>query len=361
VSESILSPSRDRYALDDAALSAYLEAHVDGFSGPLVSHRFAGGQSNPTYRLVTPERQYVMRSKPGPVAQLLPSAHAIEREFRVMAALANTSVPVPEMLHLCIDESVIGRAFYIMSHVQGGTHWDPVMPKASPQERSAIYDAMNATLAALHCVDPVGIGLGDYGKPGNYFVRQMDRWSRQYRASITQPIEEMDFLMDWLPSHVPDSAIREIRACISHGDFRLDNLLFDPMQSKVVAVIDWELSTLGHPLADLSYHCMAWHIDPAAFRGMAGVDLSSLGIPSEEQYIQKYLERAPGFEWGELRHDWNFYLAYNLFRMAAILQGIAKRVEQGIASDDKARQLAAGARPLAKLAWAKACLHDANK
>ncbi|MEN9886579.1 MAG: hypothetical protein RL758_1157 [Pseudomonadota bacterium] len=346
----------DSHALDHDALSRHL-SRVPGFEGPLSSQRLVGGQSNPTYLLQTPGRRYVMRSKPAPVSQLLPSAHAIEREYRVMAALADTDVPVPQMLHLCLDESVIGRAFYLMSHVEGRVFWDPTLPGMRASERQAIYAAMNATLAALHNVDPDAVGLTDYGKTGNYFTRQIDRWSRQYRASITQPIAEMDALMDWLSAHLPESATRETKPRIAHGDFRLDNLLFHPHEPSVLAVLDWELSTLGHPLADLSYHCMAWHIDPKAFRGMGGVDIAALGIPSEADYIRTYLRTVQGFEWSELQNDWNFYLAYNLFRMAAILQGIAKRVEQGIASDAKARELADGARPLAEMAWAFAKRH----
>jgi aminoglycoside phosphotransferase (APT) family kinase protein len=351
----------DRYALDEYALATYLAGVLADFEGPLRSQRFEGGQSNPTYLLSTPGKRYVMRSKPGPVAQLLPSAHAIEREYRVMDALAKTDVPVPQMLHLCVDESVIGRAFYVMSHVEGRVFWDPVLPGMSASERAGIYEAMNRTLAALHNVDPDTVGLADYGKVGNYFVRQIDRWSRQYRASITQPIAEMDALMDWLPAHMPASAMQDTKPRIAHGDFRLDNLLFHPTQPRVLAVLDWELSTLGNPLADLSYHCMAWHIDPQAFRGMGGVDVQALGIPSEADYIQSYLAQVSGFDAHQVQKDWNFYLAYNLFRMAAILQGIAKRVEQGIASDAKARQLASGARPLAEMSWQFAQSHMANK
>lgn len=356
-----MTQAADTFALDNEALARYLEQAVAGFGGPLEATRFEGGQSNPTYLLRTPETSYVLRSKPGPVAQLLPSAHAIEREYRIMSALGPTSVPVPRMLHLCADESVIGRAFYIMEHVQGRVFWDPALPELKPSERAPIYDAMNATLAALHNVDPVAVGLADYGKAGNYFVRQIDRWSRQYQASITQPIAQMDDLIAWLPGCIPDSARREIQPRIAHGDFRLDNMLFHPTEPRVLALLDWELSTLGHPLADLSYNCMSWHIDPKAFRGLGGLDVAGLGLPGESSYIQRYLSRVEGFEWQEINRDWNFYLAYNLFRMAAILQGIAKRVEQGTASDPKARQLAAGARPLAEMAWAFACRHDQNK
>ena len=339
------------HALDVAALERWLTVHLPGFAGPLSIEKFPGGQSNPTYRLVTPARAYVMRAKPGPVAKLLPSAHAIEREFRVMQALAHTKVPVPRMLALCEDESVIGRAFYVMEHVEGRVLWDQSLPGMTPEQRHAHYLEMNRVLAALHRVDVQAVGLADYGKPGNYFERQIARWSKQYVASITDPIPEMEALMAWLPAHLPDMARDERWACVVHGDYRLDNLMFHPTEPRIVAVLDWELSTLGHPLADFSYHCMSWHIEPGAFRGIAGLDWAALGIPSEDEYIERYCEQT-GFATPEaLRRDWPFYLAYNAFRLAAILQGIAKRVELGIASSAQARQSAAGARPLAQLAW----------
>jgi len=339
---------------DAAALQAYLAHALPGFSGPLQIEQFKGGQSNPTYRLSTPGQRYVMRSKPGPVAKLLPSAHAIEREFRVMKALADSPVPVARMHLLCEDESVIGRAFYIMEHVEGRVLWDQSLPGFSPAERAAVYDEMNRVLAALHGCDVQALGLADYGKPGSYFERQIGRWSKQYAASITQPIEAMDRLIAWLPAHLPDSARDGSQVSIVHGDYRLDNLMFHPSEPRVLAVLDWELSTLGHPLADFSYHCMAWHIQPGSFRGIGGLDLQALGIPSESAYIEAYCRRTgrtgPSAQ-ATLAHDWNFYLAYNLFRMAAILQGIAKRVEDGTASSEQARQAGAGARPLAELGW----------
>ena len=339
---------------DAQALERHLQQNLPGFGGPLTIEQFKGGQSNPTYRLSTPQARYVMRSKPGPVAKLLPSAHAIEREFRVMGALAATDVPVARMHLLCEDESVIGRAFYIMEHVEGRVLWEQSLPGLSPSERGAIYDEMNRVLAALHTVDPTSIGLADYGRPGSYFERQIGRWSKQYAASITQPIEAMDRLIEWLPAHLPDSARDGSQVSIVHGDYRLDNLMFHPTEPRVLAVLDWELSTLGHPLADFSYHCMAWHIHPGQFRGIGGLDLSALGIPSETAYIDAYCRRtgrdAPP-DRAVLTQDWNFYLAYNLFRMAAILQGIAKRVEDGTAASEQARQAGAGARPLAELGW----------
>jgi aminoglycoside phosphotransferase (APT) family kinase protein len=339
---------------DAAALQDYLAQHLSGFEGPLSIEQFKGGQSNPTYRLSTPAQRYVMRSKPGPVAKLLPSAHAIEREFRVMKALAGSAVPVARMHLLCQDESVIGRAFYIMEHVEGRVLWDQSLPGMDTHQRGAVYDEMNRVLAALHSVDVQAVGLADYGKPGSYFERQIARWSKQYSASVTQAIPAMDRLMEWLPAQMPDSARDESQVCIVHGDYRLDNLMFHPTEPRVLAVLDWELSTLGHPLADFSYHCMAWHINPGAFRGIGGLDLATLGIPSEHAYIEAYCRRTGRTSErarSTLARDWTFYLAYNLFRMAAILQGIAKRVEEGTAASEQARQAGAGARPLAELGW----------
>lgn len=344
-------PVSEQHAFDVAALQSWLQQHLPGFAGPLSVEMFKGGQSNPTYKLLTPGKAYVMRAKPGPVAKLLPSAHAIEREFRVMSALRQTDVPVAQMHVLCEDESVIGRAFYVMECVEGRVMWDQSLPEMSREQRGAIYDEMNRVMAALHSVRPDAIGLSDYGKPGNYFERQIGRWSKQYVASITQPIAAMDQLMEWLPRNIPAMARDESLVSIVHGDYRLDNLMFHPTEPKVLAILDWELSTLGHPLADFSYHCMAWHIPPGAFRGIGGLDVQALGIPTEDAYIARYCERT-GFATPEqLRADWNFYLAYNLFRLAAILQGIAKRVEMGTASSAQAVSSAAGARPLAELAW----------
>ena len=344
-------PVAGMHAFDTGALQAWLQAKLPGFAGPLAVEQFKGGQSNPTFKLLTPGAAYVMRSKPGPAAKLLPSAHAIEREYRVMAALAGRGVPVPQMLALCEDEAVIGRAFFIMSFAEGRVLWDQSLPGMSPGERSAIYDEMNRVIAALHSVDIASAGLADYGKPGNYFERQIGRWSRQYLASVTQPIQAMDELMAWLPAHMPASALDATKIAVVHGDYRLDNLVFHPIEPRVLAVLDWELSTLGHPLADFSYHCMAWHIPPGAFRGIGGLDHAALGIPMEPEYIKRYCERTGVATPQSLAVDWNFYLAYNLFRMAAILQGIAKRVEAGTASSEQARNAGAGARPLAELGW----------
>jgi aminoglycoside phosphotransferase (APT) family kinase protein len=339
------------HTVDTEALTTWLLAHLPGFEGPLSLEAFKGGQSNPTYQLITPKRSFVLRTKPGPVAKLLPSAHAIEREFRVMQGLHGTDVPVPHMLVLCEDESIIGRAFYVMEFVQGRVLWDQTLPNMTNTERSEMYDEMNRVMAALHTVKFVERGLENYGRPGNYFERQIGRWSKQYVASVTQPIPEMDHLMAWLPANMPASALDASKVSIVHGDYRLDNLMFHPTEPRVLAVLDWELSTLGHPLADFSYLCMGWHIPPGTFRGIGGVDIAALGIPSESEYIHRYCDRTGLATPADLKTDWNFYLAYNMFRIAAILQGIAKRVEAGTASSDAAKANGAGARPMAELAW----------
>jgi aminoglycoside phosphotransferase (APT) family kinase protein len=344
-------PLSDEQRFDFDALSAWLQAHVPGFAGPLTVEQFKGGQSNPTFKLTTPARTYVMRCKPGPVAKLLPSAHAVEREYRVMKALGAQGLPVPEMLALNVDESVIGRAFFVMSFVQGRVLWNQALPDMSALERSAIYDEMNRVIAQLHSTDVQAAGLADFGKPGSYFERQIARWGKQYHASITQPIDAMDRLIAWLPAHMPASARDDSKVSVVHGDYRLDNLVFHPTEPRILAMLDWELSTIGHPLADFSYHCMSWHIPPGAFRGIGGLDHAALGIPSERAYVQRYCERTGLAAPEALQRDWNFYLAYNLFRMAAILQGIAKRVEDGTASSAQAREAGAGARPLAELGW----------
>lgn len=344
-------PVSDKHAFDTLALTLWLEKNLTGFAGPINVAMFKGGQSNPTYLLNTPSKSYVMRAKPGPVSKLLPSAHAIEREFAVMQGLQGTGVPVPDMYCLCEDEAVIGRAFYVMEYKLGRVMWDPSLPEATPVQRRAIFDEMNRVIAALHTVPFAERGLSNYGKPGNYFERQIGRWSKQYTASITQPIAEMDKLMEWLPHNIPPLAKDDSLVSIVHGDYRLDNLMFDAQEPKVIAVLDWELSTLGHPLADFSYHCMSWHIPPGDFRGIGGLDLPALGIPTEDEYIAMYCARTGKFKPEQLKSEWNFYMAYNMFRIAAILQGIAKRVEAGTASSAQAVSSAAGAKPLARLAW----------
>ncbi len=347
-------PVAASHAFDTDALAAYLRAHLPGFEGPLSVEQFKGGQSNPTYRLITPAAQYAMRSKPGPAAKLLASAHAIEREFTVMRALHGTEVPVPRMHVLCEDESVIGRAFYVMEYMPGRVLWDQSLPAIPMAERDAYYDEMNRVIAALHQVDVAAAGLSQFGKPGNYFERQIGRWTKQYLASVTQPIEAKDRLIEWLPAHIPPSARDETQVSIVHGDYRLDNVMFDAAAPRAIAVLDWELSTIGHPLADFSYHCMSWHIQPGQFRGIGGLDLAALGIPSEKDYVRRYCERTGRADPDAVMADWNFYLAYNLFRLTGILQGIAKRVEMGTASSAQARQAGAGARPLAEMGWALA-------
>lgn len=344
-------PVAASHAFEVGALEAYLRQHLPGFEGPLTVEQFKGGQSNPTYKLVTPACTYAMRSKPGPVAKLLHSAHAIEREYRVMKALAATPVPVARMHLLCDDESVIGRAFFVMQFVDGRVLWNQALPECTADERGDIYDEMNRVIAALHSVDVTAVGLADYGKPGSYFERQIGRWSKQYLASETQPIAEMNRLIEWLPAHLPASARDESRLSIVHGDFRLDNLIFHPSEPRVAAVLDWELSTLGHPLADFSYHCMSWHIPPGTFRGIGGLDLAALGIPSEREYVRRYCARTGRDHPDAVMADWNFYLAYNLFRLAAITQGIAKRVVDGIASSAQARATGSATPTLAQMAW----------
>jgi aminoglycoside phosphotransferase (APT) family kinase protein len=350
-------PVADKHSFDVAALEAWLAKNLEGFRGPLTVSMFKGGQSNPTYKLETPSRSYVMRAKPGPVAKLLPSAHAIEREYAVMSGLAGTDVPVPKMHCLCEDESVIGRAFYVMEFMQGRVLWDQKLEGMTPAQRGQIYDEMNRVIAALHTVDFAARGLANYGKPGNYFDRQIGRWSKQYKMSadgagpMSQPIDEMERLVEWLPAHIPAAARDESKVAIVHGDYRLDNLMFHASEPRIIAVLDWELSTLGHPLADFSYHCMAWHIPHGSFRGIGGLDHESLGIPAEDDYIRRYCERTGLTTPDALKADWNFYMAYNLFRIAAILQGIAKRVEAGTASSAQAADSGASARPMAQLAW----------
>ncbi|MBI3283448.1 MAG: phosphotransferase family protein [Burkholderiales bacterium] len=344
-------PVAARQKFDVGALADYLRLHVAGFDAKLmdslVVEQFKGGQSNPTFKLSAGDQRYVMRAKPGPVAKLLPSAHAIEREFKVMHALHQAGFPAAKQYALCTDEDVIGRAFYIMEFVDGRVLWDQSLPGMTPAQRAEIYDEMNRVMAQLHSIDYAAIGLADYGKPGNYFARQIDRWTRQYRASETEKIEAMDNLIAWLPDHIPPGD----DTSIVHGDYRLDNMMFHPTEPRILALLDWELSTLGHPLADFSYHCMSWHVTPGQFRGIAGLDHQALGIPGEQEYIASYCERT-----GKTirRQDFSFYLAYNLFRMAGILQGIMKRYVDGTASSAQAKKSGELARPMAELGWSYA-------
>jgi aminoglycoside phosphotransferase (APT) family kinase protein len=334
---------QERQRFDAGALDAYLRERVAGYRGPLEVEQFKGGQSNPTFLLKTPGARYVMRAKPAPAAKLLPSAHAVDREYRVITALGGAGVPVPRTFALCEDEAVIGRAFYVMDFVDGRVLWDQSLPDLDRDERRAIYDEMNRVVAQLHGVDYRAIGLERYGKPGNYFARQLDRWTKQYRASETEQIEAMDRLIAWLPGAIPPGD----ETTIVHGDYRLDNLIFHPIEPRILAILDWELSTLGHPLADFSYHCMSWHIPPAQFRGIAGLDLPALGIPTEEEYVAAYCRRTGR---GRIDH-WDFYLAYNMFRLAAILQGIMKRALDGTAASQQALDAGKRARPLAEMGW----------
>ena len=330
---------------DPALLEAHLARKVPGFAGPLQVRQFKGGQSNPTYLLETPSRKYVLRRKPP--GKLLPSAHAVDREFRVIQALAAQGFPVAEPVLYCADESVTGTSFYVMGFVEGRVFWNPEMPGSNPREHASIYDAMSATLARLHCYDPAGLGLSDFGRGENYVARQVDRWSKQYRASQTQPIDEMEWLIKWLPAHIPPAG--PVR--LVHGDYRLDNMIFEKDAPRVLAVLDWELSTLGDALADFSYHLMAWHMPPddtgAGTGSLVGFDLKALGIPSASEYVQMYCART-GFD---PRPHLATYLAYNFFRIAAILQGIAGRVRDGTATNEHAAAKGQMVRPLAETAW----------
>lgn len=329
--------------LDTDRLARYLAEHIADFGGELKAEKFPGGQSNPTYKLTANGREYVLRRKPP--GELLPSAHAVDREFRVMTALQDTDVPVPKTYVLCEDESVIGSMFFVMECLRGRVLWDPVLPEARDKaERAAFYDSMNATLAALHNVDVDAVGLSDYGKPGNYFERQLGRWTKQYRASETGTIQDMETLLRWLPANMPPDD-----GCVSlvHGDYRLDNVMFHATEPRIIAVLDWELSTLGHPLADLANQCMAWQLPrDSAMMGLAGIDREPLGIPSDEEYVARYCERTGrgGID------NWNFYIVFSLFRLAAILQGVKKRAMQGNASSDEANAKGDLVKPLAALA-----------
>jgi len=336
-------------ALDTQALQAYLRAQGLGGDG-LTAQALSGGQSNPTFRIETRGQRYVLRKQPpGP---LLPGAHAIEREYRVMQALVATEVPVPRVLAYCEDASVLGTPFYLMDFVEGRVLQDQSLPGMTASERRAIYGDMNRVIAALHAVDYTSVGLESFGKPGNYVGRQISRWSKQCRESSLPLSPDMCRLMDWLPDHVPAGD----ETTLVHGDFRLDNLVFHPTEPRVVAVLDWELSTLGHPLADFAYHCMSWHIPATLWRGIAGLDLAALGLPSEQAYVRQYTQ-ATGRAVAE---TWNFYMAYNLFRMAAILHGIAQRARDGNAAAANAAETGAKAAPLAAIGWQCAQRHQAQ-
>jgi len=327
-----------------ARLESWTRDHVEGFRGPLAAEQLEGGQSNPTYKLLSSTGAYVLRRKP--LGQLLPSAHAVDREYRVMQALAGTAVPVPKVYALCEDEAVIGSAFYVMEFLDGRIFWDPRLPGLAPAERRAMFQSMNTVIAALHSVDHVAVGLAEFGRPGNYMARQVARWSRQYQASETEKQPAMDRLIEWLPRHLPP----EGEPRIVHGDYRIDNLIYHPTEPRVIGVLDWELSTIGDPLADFAYHAMAWRVTPELFRGLAGVDFEASGIPTEDEYVAAYCERTGR---GRTR-DWEFYMVYSLFRLAAIMQGIAKRAIDGTAAGDEAVALGRLAGPIGEQAWALA-------
>lgn len=333
----------DVRSVDAEALRRYLEGCIPDLGPTLEIRPFSGGQSNPTFLVNDGRQRLVLRKKPA--GDLLPSAHAVDREYRVIHALHGSDVPVARPICLCEDPSVIGTIFYVMAFVEGRIFWDPALPELQGPQRRALYDDMNRVVAALHAVRPEDVGLLDYGRRGGFLARQIDRWSRQYRASETEPIEAMHQLMDWLPGRIPASE----RHGIVHGDLRLDNMIFHPTEPRVVALLDWELSTLGDPLADLAYHMLPWHLTADEFRGMAGKDLMALDIPAESDYLAQWLQRTgqPPVS----AQDWNVYLIYNLFRLAAILQGIARRARDGTAASGNAQETGAKARPIAELAW----------
>ena len=333
----------EQLRFDAARLEKYMSAHVPGFAGPVVVSQFKGGQSNPTYLVETPLRRYVLRRKPP--GKLLPSAHAVDREHRIISALYAQNFPVPEPVLYCADETVVGTPFFLMSCVDGRVFWEPQMPASNPAERAKVYDAMNATIARLHSFEPTAIGLGDYSRGENYVARQVDRWSKQYRASETQKIDEMEHLIAWLPAHLPPPQPSRV----VHGDYRLDNMILALDAPKVAAVLDWELSTLGDPLADFSYHLMTWHMPPsdAGTGSLLGFDLAALGIPALETYVDLYVTRT-GLD---PRPYLPVYFAYNFFRLAAILQGIAGRVRDGTATSAHAAAKGAQVQPLAARAW----------
>lgn len=331
----------DTHRFDVPALERFMEHHVEGFHGPLTVRQFRGGQSNPTYYLTTGRREYVLRRKPP--GKLLPSAHAVDREYRVITALAGTRVPVPRTYALCEDAGVIGTPFYVMQFVRGRVVSDPRLPEQSAAERAAIYDAMTEVLARLHTVDWRAIGLEEFGKPGNYFARQIHRWSSQYRASETERIDAVERLIAWLPAHIPAGD----ETTLVHGDFRLGNLLLHPTEPRIAAVLDWELSTLGHPLADLAYNCLPFRLRHEQFEGFAGQERPS-GLPTEAAYLEAYCKRTgrSGLP------QWDWYIAFAMFRLAAIAQGIMGRVVAGTANDPNARDRGRRARPLGEAAWA---------
>ena len=338
-----VKPVEERHRIDAERLEDFLKRNVEGFRGPLQIEQFKGGQSNPTYRITAGGKRYALRRKPP--GKLLPSAHAVDREFKVIKALHGVGFPVARPYVLCEDDAVIGTAFYVMDCVDGRILWDQSLPGMSKGERRAIWEELNRVIALLHGIDYKAVGLGDFGKAGSYIERQVGRWSKQYLASETVKIEAMDNLIAWLPKNVPATD----ETTIVHGDYRLDNTVFPPTEPRMLAVLDWELSTLGDPLADFSYHCMSWHIPPGKFRGVEGLPLEELGIPSEREYVAMYFRRTG--RKGVDPSTWDYYMAYNLFRIAAILQGIAKRVLDGTAASEHAREAGSRAPLMAELGW----------
>ncbi len=334
-------PVRAAHRFDEATLEAYLRKQIPDFGAPLTIQQFGGGQSNPTFLLTAGGKRYVLRKKPP--GQLLKSAHQVDREFRIMKALARTDVPVPRMHVLCEDESVIGTAFYVMDFLEGRIFRDPQLPDVAPTERAAIYDSMNDVLARLHKVDFARVGLGDYGKPGNYFERQIARWITQYRAAQTTDIPDMERLIEWMPRHIPDDG----SVSIAHGDYRLENSIFHPSEPRMIAVLDWELSTIGHPLADLAYNCMGHHVMNPRQGGLVGIDHAAMGIPTERAYIAKYCERVGRRE----IKNWSFYVSFSIFRLASIAQGVYKRGLDGNASSESAATAGNSCQFLAAHAW----------
>ncbi|GGC13552.1 aminoglycoside phosphotransferase [Novosphingobium endophyticum] len=338
---------REGYAFDEGALSAWLKAHVEGYEGPLAVEQFKGGQSNPTYKLLTPSRAYVLRRKPP--GQILKGAHAVEREAKALSALYAAGFPVARVHGLCTDETVIGTWFYVMEMVEGRIFWDAAVPGVSQEARAAIYDAMNATIAQLHSYDPEAIGLGDYGKPGNYFARQVGRWSKQYREDKEAGRNpDMDAVIEWLEANMPED---DGASSVIHGDFRIDNIIFAPDEPRVLAVLDWELSTLGHPLADFAYHAMMYRMPPHIVAGLRGVEIETLGIPSEAAYVASYCRRTGR----EAMPAYQYCTAFNFFRLAAIFHGIKGRVIRGTASNAQARERAGAFPELARLAMEATC------
>jgi aminoglycoside phosphotransferase (APT) family kinase protein len=333
----------EAYRFDVKKLEAYLADRIAGFRAPLEVRQFKGGQSNPTYKLITPNRNYVLRRKPP--GKLLPSAHAVDREYRIIAALHPTGFPVAKPYLLCEDDSIIGTMFYVMDCVEGRIYWGPLLPDQTPKQRGEIYDAMNETFARLHGMDWEKLGLADYGKPGNYVARQISRWTKQYQLSETETIPEMNRLIEWLPQHLPTDE----RNSVVHGDYRLDNMILHPSEPKVIAVLDWELCTIGDPMADFTYHLMQWQMPGGVSSGgsLLNADFKALGIPTLEEYTAMYCRRAGRTTIPNM----DYYAAYNFFRLAGILQGIVGRVRDGTAANSNASQNASGVKPLAERAW----------